>query len=62
MGMTRPPEGYTTEFKGFNNVPAKKPDRMPTPGSKPTTLADHVAANSNTVRVPFHGPKVPKGM
>ena len=62
MPMTRPPDGYTTTMVGFNNVPEKKPDKMPTPGARPTTLADAVAESSNTVRIPFAGPNMPKGM
>jgi hypothetical protein len=51
----------TCEIVGFNNVPEKKPDRMPTPKAITTTLADAVTQTSNTTRIPFTGPNMPKG-
>lgn len=56
-----PPPGYTCEIKGFDNVPTRAPDTMPG-GNFKTTLADFVTDHSNTVKVPFYGPNVPKGM
>ena len=58
-----PPSGgaYTCEIRGFNNIPPKASDKMPG-GNSTTTLADYVADNSNTTKLPFYGPNVPKGM
>lgn len=56
-----PPEGYTCEIKGFNNIPPAAPsDKMPTPKAIQTPLIESSADHSNTTRVPFYGPVVPK--
>jgi hypothetical protein len=68
MGMIKPPPGYDCEIRGFNIIPPKASDKMPgvheAANGPPvsTTLADYVADHSNTTRIPFGGPTVPKGM
>jgi hypothetical protein len=60
--MTKPPDGYDCNVIGFNNVPSTASDKMPVPTNKTTTtLADAVTQTSNTTRIPFGGPNVPKG-
>lgn len=60
--MTKPPEGYNCEIIGFTNLKDKASDRMPVPTNKTTTpLEDRITDHSNTVRIPFGGPNVPKG-
>jgi hypothetical protein len=55
--MTKPPDGYNCDVIGYNNVPSKAGDKMPTPTNKTTTtLADAVIQNSNTTRLPVPGP------
>lgn len=60
--MTKPPEGYNADIIGFNNVPSKAGDKKPMSiNTVATTLADAVTQTSNTTRLPFGGPNVPKG-
>lgn len=62
--MPSPPEGYNCQILGFNNVPtgpviANKPGALNQPR---LTLNDVVTDHSNTTRIPFAGPVVPKGI
>lgn len=55
--------GYTCDVIGFSNIPtAPVRDKMPTAGAIQTPLVDSRADHSNTTRIPFYGPVVPKGM
>lgn len=61
--MPSPPEGYNAIFKGFNNLPeARGGANIPGALNQPKlTIADAVPDHSNTTRIPFGGPVVPKG-
>jgi hypothetical protein len=55
--MNKPPDGYSCDVIGFNNVPSTASDKMPVPTNKASTpLADAVAQTSNTTRLPVPGP------
>lgn len=61
--MVSPPEGYTCNVLGFDNIPvADIKDRMPTPGAIPTPTSDNRMDDSNTTKLPVPGPAMPKGM
>lgn len=52
-GIPSPPQGYSCEIRGFDNVPDRSNAQMPTPGAIATPLVDRIMDDSNTDRTPF---------
>lgn len=62
--MPSPPEGYDCTIKGFNNISDKGVvSNIPGALNQPKlTIADVRTDHSNTTRIPFASPVMPKGM